>query len=108
MIDITRNWYECEYCGKISESYDEIKECEERCLKINDKVEQLVKICNELKELGSTIELREGPYYEGIDTIDFDKRIYRLTRKKLGLCFKQEYQIVSIQHPDAGLINSGN
>ena len=36
MIENNRTYYECEYCGKISQNYEEIKECEEICKSISN------------------------------------------------------------------------
>ena len=64
MIQSDRTYYQCEYCGKLSESYDEIKECENICRSINTQLEKLIEICKELNELGCSIEVREFPYYQ--------------------------------------------
>lgn len=88
MIENNRTYYECEYCGKVSQNYEEIKECEEICKSISNELEKIIECCNKLNELGCTIELREFPYYEN-NKLDlaFARRIskdYKLVFKANG------------------------
>ena len=64
MIESNKTYYECEYCGKVSQDYDEIKECEKTCKSISAELEKIIESCNKLNELGCTIGLRDFPYYE--------------------------------------------
>lgn len=85
MIENNRTYYKCEYCGKISQNYEEIKECEEICKSISNELEKIIGSCNRLNELGCTIELREFPYYEHNK---LDLAIARRISKDYKLVFK--------------------
>ena len=42
MIEDNRTYYECEYCGKVSRSYEEIEECEKTCKTISAELEKII------------------------------------------------------------------
>lgn len=90
MIENNRTYYECEYCGKISQNYEEIKECEEICKSISNELEKIIGSCNRLNELGCTIELREFPYYE---YNKLDLAFARRMSKEYKLVFKENENV---------------
>ena len=85
MVENNRTYYECEYCGKISESYEEIEECEKTCKSISAELENIIESCNKLNKLGCTIELRDFPYY---DNNKLDLAVGRRLSKDYKLVFK--------------------
>ena len=85
MIEDNRTYYECEYCGKVSRSYEEIEECEKTCKSISEELEKIIESCNKLNKLGCTIELRDFPYYS---SNKLDLAVSRRLRKDYKLVFK--------------------
>ena len=90
MIEDNRTYYECEYCGKVSQSYEEIEECEKTCKSISAELEKIIESCNKLNKLGCTIELREFPYY---DNNKLDLAAKRRLEKEYNLAFKADKPI---------------
>ena len=86
MIQSDRTYYQCEYCGKLSENYDEIKECETICRSINIYLDKLIEACKELNKLGCSIEVREFPYYQ---SNKLDLAVSRRLNKDYKLIFKE-------------------
>ena len=86
MIESNKTYYECEYCGKVSDKYEEIQECEKICESISTELETIIESCNKLNKLGCTIELREFPYY---DNNKLDLAFARRISRDYKLVFKE-------------------
>ena len=86
MLQNNRTYYECEYCGKMSEDYDEIEKCELTCRSISTQLEKLIEACKELNELGCSIEIREFPYYQENKV---DLAVSRRLEKDYKLVFRE-------------------
>ena len=95
MIESSTTYYECEYCGKLSTSYEEIKECEKNCKSISKELEKIINSCNKLKDLGCEIEIREYPYYEKnkltLAAIRRIKKEYSLVPKETTLTVTSDF-----------------
>ena len=87
MIEDIKTYYTCEYCGKMSQDYEEIQECEKNCKEINNELNKIIDSCNKLKEKGCTIHLREYPFY--VDN-KLDSAIVRRIKKEYSLAFEEK------------------